>query len=199
MNNEFMNKYPYTDFHELNADYLLQRLKIVEEKLDTIKEDIESEVLAWVQTQLEPYEQQLNDLITEVQNLERSTQETLAQYDTRINNFINQVNAQIIEIRTELVNSINAVNALTDLKIEQNNIYLLNEITENVGDLFVVLNPFTGETVTIQDMVDYLSAFHINDAIDYDTMATRALTYNQVDALNITYTDLTLHGNTLYV
>lgn len=199
MNNDFMNKYPYTDFHELNADYLLERLKDVEEKLATIKEDIESEVLAWVQTQLEPYERQLNDLITEVQNLERSTEETLAQYDTRINNFINQVNAQIVEIRTELVNSINAVNALTDLKIEQNNIYLLNEITENVGNLFMVLNPFTGEIVTIQDMVDYLSAFHINDAIDYDTMATRALTYTQVDALNISYTDLTLHGNTLYV
>lgn len=199
MNNDFMNKYPYTDFHELNADYLLERLKDVEEKLATIKEDIESEVLAWVQTQLEPYERQLNDLITEVQNLERSTEETLAQYDTRINNFINQVNAQIVEIRTELVNSINAVNALTDLKIEQNNIYLLNEITENVGNLFMVLNPFTGEIVTIQDMIDYLSAFHINDAIDYDTMATRALTYTQVDALNISYTDLTLHGNTLYV
>ena len=199
MNNNFMNKYPYTDFHELNADYLLERLKKVEEQLATIKEDIESDVLAWVQEQLIPYEQQLNDLITEVQNLERSTQETLEQYDTRINNFINQINGQIVEIRTELVNSIQAVNALTDLKIEQNNIYLLNEITENVGDLFVVLNPFTGETVTIQDMVDYLSAFHINDAIDYDTMATRALTYTQVDALNITYTDLTLHGNTLYV
>lgn len=199
MDNNFMNKYPYTDFHELNADYLLQRLKDVESKLDTIKEDIESEVLAWVQEQLVPYEQQLNELITEVQNLERTTQETLAQYDTRITNFINEVNGEIIEIRTELVNSINAVNALTDLKIEQNNIYLLNEITENVGDLFVVLNPFTGETVTIQDMVDYLSAFHIDDAIDYDTMATRALTYNQFEALNITYTDLTLHGNTLYV
>lgn len=199
IDNSFINQYPYTDFHELNADYLLQRLKAVEAKLNTIKEDIESEVLAWVQEQLVPYEQQLNELITEVQNLERSTQETLAQYDTRITNFINEVNGEIIEIRTELVNSINAVNALTDLKIEQNNIYLLNEITENVGDLFVVLNPFTGETVTIQDMVDYLSAFHINDAIDYDTMATRALTYTQFEALNITYTDLTLHGNTLYV
>lgn len=199
MDNNFMNEYPYTDFHELNADYLLQRLKDVESKLNTIKEDIESEVLAWVQQQLIPYEQQLNELITEVQNLERATQETLAQYDTRITNFINEINGEIVEIRTELVNSIQAVNALTDLKIEQNNIYLLNEITENVGDLFVVLNPFTGEVVTIQDMVDYLSAFHINDAIDYDTMATRALTYNQFEALNITYTDLTLHGNTLYV
>ena len=40
--------------------------------------------------------------------------------------------------------------------------------------------------------------FHITDGIDYDTMNTRGLTYNQFDALNITYTDLTLHGNTLY-
>lgn len=199
IDNSFINQYPYTDFHELNADYLLARLKDVESKLNTIKEDIESEVLAWVQEQLVPYEQQLNELITEVQNLEQSTQETLAQYDTRITNFINEINGEIVEIRTELVNSIQAVNDLTDLKIEQNNVYLLNEITENVGDLFVVLNPFTGETVTIQDMVDYLSAFHINDAIDYDTMATRALTYTQFEALNITYTDLTLHGNTLYV
>ena len=103
MDNNFMNKYPYTDFHELNADYLLQRLKEVEAKLDTIKEDIESEVLAWVQEQLVPYEQQLTELITEVQNLERTTQETLAQYDTRITNFINEVNGEIIEIRTELV------------------------------------------------------------------------------------------------
>lgn len=199
IDNTFMNKYPYTDFHELNADYLLQRLKAVEAKLDTIKEDIESEVLAWVQEQLVPYEQQLNELITEVQTLEQTTQETLAQYDARITSFINEINGEIVEIRTELVNSIQAVNDLTDLKIEQNNVYLLNEITKNVGDLFVVLNPFTGETVTIQDMVDYLSAFHINDAIDYATMATRALTYNQFEALNITYTDLTLHGNTLYV
>lgn len=199
MENDFIAKYPYTDYHELNADFLLRRLKEVEGKLDGIKEDIEGEILEWVQSQLEPYEQQLNDLIAEVQALELTTQETLTQYNTRINDFINTVNTQITEIRTELVNSINAVNALTDLKIEQNNIYLLNEITENVGDLFMVLNPFTGVMVSIQEMVDYLASFHINDAIDYDTMNTRALTYNKVDALNITYTDLTLHGNTLYV
>ena len=199
MDNNFMNKYPYTDYHELNADFLLGRLKEVEGKLDNIKEDIEGEILEWVQSQLGPYEQQLNELINEVQNLEQTTQETLDQYNNRITDFINTVNAQIVEIRTELVNSIDAVNALTDLKIEQNNIYLLNEITQNVGDLFMVLNPFTGIMVSIQEMVDYLASFHINDAIDYDTMNTRALTYNQVDALNITYTDLTLHGNTLYV
>lgn len=199
MNNAFMNKYPYTDFHELNADYLLKRLKDIEDTLATLEEKIEGEVLVWVQEYLAPYEEKLNDLIKEVEDLSEYTKETLEGYDTTITNFETTVNNAIAQIRQDLIDSIAAVNSLTDLKIEQNNIYLLNEITENVGNLFVVLNPFTGETVSIQDMVDYLSAFHITDSIDYDTMATRALTYNQVDALNITYTDLTLHGNTLYV
>ena len=199
MNNDFMNKYPYTDFHELNADYLLQRLKNIEKTLTNLEAQIKEEVLVWVQEYLAPYEEKLNDLIGEVEDLSEYTRETLDDYNTTITNFETAVNNAIAQIRRDLLDSIQAVNDLTDLKIEQNNIYLLNEITENVGNLFVVLNPFTGETVPIQEMIDYLSAFHITDSIDYDTMATRALTYNQVDALNITYTDLTLHGNTLYV
>ena len=195
----FIAKYPYTNEHELNADYLLARLKNIEDTLTNLEETIKAEVLVWVQEYLAPYETRLNDLIREVEDLSEETQETLEEYNTTITNFINTVNGALAQLRQDLLDSITAVNALTDLKIEQNNIYLLNEITENVGDLFTVLNPFTGEIVTIQEMVDYLSSFHITDSIDYDTMNTRALTYNQVDALNITYTDLTLHGNTLYV
>lgn len=194
----FYNKYPYTDFHELNADFLLQRMKAIETQIANIKEEIEGEIFEWVQEQLAPYEKQLNDLIAEVKNLEETTEATLTAYDTRITNFINDVNAALGQMRTDLVNSIQAVNDLTDLKIDQNNTWLLNEISENVGDLFMVLNPFTGTMMSIQAMVDYLSAFHIVDGIDYDTMNTRALTYNAFNALNMTYTDLTLHGNTYY-
>lgn len=194
----FINKYPYTDFHELNADYLLARLKAVEEEIANIEESIKEELSEWLKEQLAPYEETLNNLIEEVNELSEETAETLASYDQRITDFINSVNDQLAGIRQELIDSIQAVNDLTDLKIEQNNIYLLNEITQNVGDLFVVQNPFTGATVTIQEMIDYLSAFHITDAITYNEMASRALTYNQFNALNITYTDLTLHGDTLY-
>ena len=194
----FVNKYPYTDFHELNADFILDRIKNIEEQIATIKEQIEGEIFEWVQEQLKPFEDQLNALIKEVEDLSEETEETLAAYDARITAFVNQVNAALAQMRSDLVSSIQAVNNLTDLKIEQNNVWLLNEITQNVGDLFMVQNPFTGEYVTIQSMVDYLSAFHIVDGIDYDTMASRALTYNAFEALNITYTDLTLHGNTYY-
>ena len=196
---DFFNKYPYTDFHELNADFILQRIKNIEDQIANIKEEIEGEIFEWVQEQLAPYEQQLQDLITEVKNLEETTEATLAAYDARIDAFVLSVNNQLAQIRADLVSSIQAVNDLTDLKIDQNNTWLLNEISQNVGDLFMVLNPFTGTMVTIQNMVDYLSSLHINDGIDYDTMASRALTYADFNALGIDYTNLTLHGNTLYV
>lgn len=195
----FYNKYPYTDFHELNADFILQRIKNIEDQIANIKEDIEGEIFEWVQEQLAPYEKQLQDLIAEVKNLEETTEATLAAYDARIDAFVLQVNNALAQIRSELVASIQAVNDLTDLKIDQNNTWLLNTISQNVGDLFQVLNPFTGTMVSIQSMVDYLSSLHINDGIDYDTMNTRALTYNDFNALGIDYTNLTLHGNTLYV
>lgn len=194
----FFNKYPYTDFHELNADFLLERLKYIEDSIATLEETIEAEVFEWVQEQIEPYKQQIEELIQEVNDLAEETEETLEAYDQRITDLVNAVNDELANIRAELVASIQAVNDLTDIKIENNNIYLLNEITQNVGDLFVVLNPFTGETVTIQAMVDYLAAFHITDGILYADMNTRALTYNQFNALGIDYTNLTLHGNTLY-
>lgn len=194
----FFNKYPYTDFHELNADFILNRIKNIESQIATIKEEIEAEIFAWFQEQIKPFEEQLQELVEEVEGLKEETEETLRAYDERIDNFIIEVNNALASIRADLVASIQAVNDLTDLKIENNNIWLLNEITQNVGDLFQVQNPFTGEIVSIQSMIDYLSAFHITDSIDYDTMASRALTYNQFASLNITYTDLTLHGNTLY-
>lgn len=194
----FFNKYPYTDFHELNADYLLERLKNIEDSIASLEDTIKGEVLEWVEEQLEPYKEQIEGLITEVNNLAIETEETLRAYDQRITDLVNLVNNELTDIREELITSIQAVNDLTDIKIDNNNMYLLNEITQNVGDLFVVLNPFTGETVTIQAMVDYLAAFHITDGISYIDMNTRALTYAQFNALGIDYTDLALHGNTIY-
>ena len=84
------------------------------------------------------------------------------------------------------------------LLIQQNNEYLLSEMETYLNQIKVI-NYFTGELVTIQDMFNYLASLHLTDSIDYDEMALRAKTYSQLALLNITYTNLALHGNTLYV
>ena len=48
-------------------------------------------------------------------------------------------------------------------------------------------------------MFDYLAMLHVSDSIDYETLASRNKTYSEIAALNITYTDVILHGNTLIV
>lgn len=191
-------EYPYLNLTDLNLDYLLKRVKNIEESIAGIKESIEGEIFAWVQEQLKPYETELQNLIKEVNDLSEDVEATLAAYDLRITNLQNQVNAFILQVQQDLLNQATAPSDLMDTKIANNNITLMAEITENVGNLFLVINPFTGELVTIQSMIDTLSYYHINDGIDYQTMNSRALTYNQFNALNITYSDLLLHGNTLY-
>lgn len=192
------NQYPYINENDLNLDYLLKRIKVVEESIQGIKESIEGEIFEWVQQQLVPYETELNNLINQVNTLSANVTATLAAYDLKITALQNQVNAFILQVQQDLINQANALSDLMDTKIANNNITLMAEITQNVGNLFLVINPFTGELVTIQSMIDTLSYYHINDGIDYQTMNSRALTYNQFNALNITYSDLLLHGNTLY-
>ena len=192
------NQYPYINENDLNLDYLLNRIKKVEESIQGIKESIEGEIFAWVQEQLVPYETELQNLINQVNALSSNVTNTLAAYDLRITAIQNQVNAFILQVQQDLLNQANALSDLMDTKIANNNITLMAQITQNVGDLFLVIDPFSGQMVTIQNMVDILSNFHINDGIDYATMNSRALTYNQFNALNITYSDLLMHGNTLY-
>lgn len=192
------NQYPYINENDLNLDFLLGRVKKIEEQIQGIKDEIEAEIFAWVQEQLAPYEERLNQLIREVNELSEDVDETLHDYDQRITDLENDMQAFTRHIQQELIDQANALSDLMDLKIENNNITLMQQITENVGDLFMVLNPFTGTYMTIQAMIDYLAAFHIVDGIDYDTMNTRALTYAAFNALSMTYTDLTLHGNTYY-
>ncbi|MBO5811400.1 MAG: hypothetical protein J6R32_11320 [Bacteroidales bacterium] len=198
MADDFIYKYPHTILQELNLDYILRRIAEIENSIKTIKEQIEGEIFEWVQEQLAPYEQQLNDLINEVNNLSDHVDTTLAEYDVRITNIDNHVAVELTNIRREIVENSEALSALMDLKIENNNVYLLNEISQNVGSLFFVVDPFTGNHVPIQQMIDTLSEYHITDGITYAVMNTRALTYTQFNALNITYSDLLMHGHTLY-
>ena len=191
-------EYPYINVNDLNLDYLLKRIKKIEEQIQHIKDEIEAEIFAWVQEQLKPYEVKLDQLVKEVNDLSEEVDDTLRAYDQRITDIEDAVNDFIAQVQQDLIDQANALSDLMDLKIANNNITLMAEITQNVGSLFVVLNPFTGLYVTIQEMIDYLAAFHIVDGIDYDTMNTRALTYNAFNALAMSYTDLTLHGNTYY-
>ena len=192
------NKYPYTDFHELNLDWILKEMKDLQTAMDGLLEkaieeatkaakEYVDEQLAGVMERFDELQRNFNALNTNVANL-----------NAAFNAFTLNINAQITALKKYIDDALQAQTLQTQLLIAQNNEYLLSEMETYLTQIKVI-NYFTGEKVTIQDMFNYLAQLHLSDAIDYDTMAYRALTYTYLAGLNINYTNLAMHGNTLYI
>ena len=196
------NTYPYTDFHELNLDWILKKMQELQAQMDELIQKAIDEAKEYAK---EYIDEQMADIERQFADLERAVSDLSTEYHTDFNALNNTVNAFI----TNMTNQMNALkqyvnDALTAqsmqmvLLIQQNNEYLLAEMETYLNQIKVI-NFFTGEMVTIQDMFNYLAGLHLNDSIDYDTMALRAKTYSDLVLLNINYTNLAMHGNTLYV
>lgn len=196
------NKYPYSDLHELNLDWILKEMKDLQAAMEGLLETAIEEAKKYAK---EYIDEQLADIENDFAVLQRNFDTLNAAYHSdfqslsnTVNAFINNMTGQINALRQYIDDSLEAQDLKMQLLIQQNNEYLLSEM-ENYLSQIKVINYFTGEKVTIQDMFNYLAGLHLTDSIDYDTMAYRAKTYTELVGLNITYTNLSMHGNTLYI
>ena len=196
------NKYPYTDLHELNLDWILKEMKdlqaAMEGLLETAIEEAKKYAKEYIDSQLADIENDFAVLQRNFDNLDAEYHSDFQSLSNTVNAFINNMTGQINALRQYIDDSLEAQDLKMQLLIQQNNDYLLSEM-ENYLSQIKVINYFTGEKVTIQDMFNYLASLHLNDSIDYDTMAYRAKTYTELAGLNISYTNLAMHGNTLYI
>mgnify|MGYP004464079935 FL=1 len=94
-------------------------------------------------------------------------------------------------------NEIAGGRAYTDTKISQNNEWLLEQISQQLISV-TVLNPFTGERESIQDMIDYLSSLHMTEAITIVGIGTAQRTVNKVISYNATCTQLVNNGKNIF-
>ena len=61
----------------------------------------------------------------------------------------------------------------------------------------MVINYITGDTMTVQEMFDYLCTFHLTNPLTYTQLALKAIDYSSLAALNLTYSDIIVNGNIL--
>lgn len=94
-------------------------------------------------------------------------------------------------------NEIAGGRAYTDTRISQNNEWLLEQISKQLISV-TVLNPFTGERVSIQDMIDYLSSLHMTEAITIAGIGAAQRTVNKVISYNATCTQLVNNGKNIF-
>lgn len=183
-------EYPYTDPNRYNADWLLNKMKELEGRLDGILEEALKLTKEYVDTRLSYYQAQIVQIRKEIQAVSDRTDELSAEMVQQVI----RLEGLISDAEREAESLFIIANNRTDLQIERNNEYIFREIEDNILANITVINYFTGERVTVQDMFDYLASLHLENAITYNGLRDKNLTYTELKAKSITYTELVKNG-----
>lgn len=151
----------------------------------------------------------LNQMRNEIQQFEAQIQVQYQQLDAKFQTQYEELNNAVLELADATAQSLHDLDVkiynlgeslkdIMDLKIEENNEYIFQSIASEIIGI-KVLNYFTGEKVTVQEMFDYLAQLHAGDAIRVSELVLRQKTVDELIALNFTYTQLVMNGKNIIV
>ena len=183
-------QFPYTNFHDLNLDWVLKEVKRVSEAVDKWSTEVLEAAKAYTDEKIEAEAERANQANLELkQTVETAIRDFQNVVNGAIAGFQEQLNQQDAEIEANLV----AARGYTNAQIAQNNEFLMEEISKGLIDL-KVLNLFTGKYVTVQEMFDYLASFHLTGAISVAQIGNAQRTVNTVVGYKATCTDIVVNG-----
>lgn len=186
-------EYPYTDPNRYNADWLLNKMKELEGRLDGILEEALKLTMEYVDNSIAIFETQISDIRQEMKMLSERDEEISAEMVRQVL----RLEGLISDAEQNAENLFIIANNRTDLQIKRNNEYIFREIEDNILSNITVINYFTGEHVTVQDMFDYLASLHLQNAITYNGLRDKNLSYTELIAKRVTYTELVKNGATI--
>ena len=192
----FDDKYPYSDFHELNLDWILETVSNLEKRVDSLKNEFLEQANKYTDEKFAELKNDLSELEQELNTVVAELQEQYSDFTRVINARIQFIQNDIDSLNQKIDAEIIGANEYTNQAIIQNNDYLIEKLSETLGSLLVI-NFFTGEKITIQEMFDTLAKLHIQDPLTYTEYAEKNITNENLSILNITYTDLVLKGKQL--
>lgn len=189
----YFDALPYTNFHELNLDWLLREVKALGARIDGLKDDILTEANNYT-------DQKINSIKNDFNALKAEFDRIVAELDEQYDTFIDVVEAQFTFMREEIrafesrmAAQETRINARTDVAIQQ----AIDAFSERLPEEFeqlTVNNFFTGQLVSIQDMFDYLASLHVQNGLTYTEVTARQKTYAQMAAYNATYQQITINA-----
>lgn len=190
----FYDKFPYTNFHELNLDWILTKARELQTDID--------EINAWKETFSAQINAQISNLISEVNKeftqLKADIKKEFTDYRTETDA---KFEAQRAETNRQFVSFTATVNArltafdgrIADIESK------LHDIENNLPTLVHVTNPFTGMSDSIQNVINALADAQRSDALTasaYDALAKTAAGY---DAYKITAANYDFNGKSILV
>ena len=183
-------QFPYTNFHDLNLDWVLKEVKRVSEAVDKWSTEVLDAAKTYTDVKVAAEAERANQANLELkQTVETAIRDFQNVVNGAISGFQEQLRQQDIEIEANLA----AARSYTNSQIAQNNEFLMDEISKGLVDL-KVLNLFTGKYVTVQEMFDYLATFHLTGAISVAQINNAQRTVNTVVGYNATCSDIVING-----
>lgn len=189
-------QFPYSNFHELNLDWILKKIKELDEKVDSIEDRILKQANAYTDQQIAVLRRDFSELEADFAAFKSDINAQFAAYTAKqdkafadyqklVNAQIDLLEQEIRDARAELKTMLRQANAYTDASIAMLLLQLPDIITRNIKNA-KVYNLLTGKYVTIQAMFDFLCLFHAPGALTCTGVFERNNTCTEIKQYNKT-------------
>ena len=168
-----INNFPYTDYHQMNLEYILKQVK----QIEVLKAQVEE--IAGKYTDMY---NKVNEMVSMYENW---TDEVLHAIEEAFNSI-----GQYYEDRFDSMFSY--MDAILDLQnATLNNFGLrIDHLENSVAAAYYMDSPFTGERVPMQEVIYQLASLHTTDALtaaEYDAADLTAAAYDALDLTAYAY------------
>lgn len=192
-------QFPYSNFHELNLDWILKKIKELDEKVDSIEDRILKKANAYTDQQIAGLKRDFaeleadfaafkSDINAQFAAYTAKQDKAFADYQKLVNAQISLLEQEIRDAKAELQTLLKQANAYTDASIAMLLLQLPDIITKNIKNA-KVYNLLTGKYVTIQAMFDFLCLFHAPGALTCTGVFERNNTCTEIQQYNKTCND----------
>lgn len=169
--------------------WIVQQLNLVNDRITGMIDEAVKQANAYTDEQLQSFRNEFSALENGIYAAMGQLSDQQQQFINTATQQINAINERVDQLSSEIEAAVNGMRAYTDQAILDNNEALYKYIEDAFIDIHVV-DYFTGNSVTIQQMFDKLAQFHLKNSLTYNQFAAKNVTYAELSALNATYADL---------
>lgn len=209
----FFNKYPYGNDEVINLDWILERVKYFESQLSSVEERARQAAKDYVDERMEEELRLLKAELTafklEVNQNLASQNDSISKFKAEVNNRLDAIIEDLDNYKTDISNLVDVLTARVNslyVYVDNENLKLENRLHQYIASQLLdvkVVDFFTGETVTLQEMFDKLAGFHAQNSLtweeigeDYPTLTWQEVV-NYCSTNSITYSNMVLNSRTI--